>query len=1285
MNQSVDSVFIKGYYHFLRQLLESGFSMPGQLVNLILDQLACSNLATDIETQLDIVVMMSYLTKFLNSLCVSLNLARFSCSCSPVVCSDSNIYLIRIFVHLLRILNILTGVLQGKPIPPFKESKAPTTPPNPEAPPTHAPNLDANGEPLGSVQSQPQYLQLWEKLQDVYRVSLTSLNPNLFDDICHHAIHALSRVINALGRLVLPFLEELLLALPEHFEREADGVISCLTALVASSTTQMEAAAGAAPPNTNARGVTFTAEKAEASAAPPAPAENISAASSIFNLTIPTYSFLLPSPKVIPVPKAATDAILPARRRFPKSFEPMLTLCMEKYDKIQSVPLRRSILRMLTTLAMAEGDYAQADKELNFLRNLHTGIMKAQSNYKVASETHQGAAGASGLPSRVAASLYFTDILGPQLAFLYEIHLRLSINLVGTFTLNTVDLALLLPLAFEVSWRSPDSDAAFSAMANVLFLPNLEGRQKRKRSESQPLQRTLSHSSIKRVGSPGGPTPPVPGTEDISASQQEEARIEAATLRDMRREFINQLLILLPDARAVSLLKQIVALLRAFPEDIKATIFFEFARVISARIQQLLIESHLLVKNSVAELLSLGELIDELPKEVFIVETMVAALFDAALSRPLPEPIPPTIVVQQESIASKPGQPAAGTKSASPQQPQVAPTPAADMKRPENVERKMIATQNRWWLPRVVVLMRVLVKFDENALLDASKRINASVLMAGRDQSPEAAFSGALYLLIERASAESSRGVPDEESERWSRLYAILIHFVAYFVDSKVRGQASRIRRALRAIFASPFQASGSSEPGTLQSSVERLRELLRGVISSYLASCGFMMCKLFDELQIEELPHMMLEILMSTDATSLTAVKWSWHLEMFKSVVCVTLARVAVRLAAPPQSGPSSVLSPAKSGLLVCYPLFPSMLQRPFLIVPTQFDDAIPAAVSYDTSFAPVPSKLVSNLLSSSNEDMAFLDLLTRQVIDPDVKELIGTMARQPHLHARICSYVERLMSRDAKLEMLSPQRVHELFLLLTYIPPTVDSLRLIFEFFSTNGHISVQIACEHFLWTLMNSDLFGDKDLVDKRKSKLFGTSPIKGSKSSIDLLLLDHLDGPGDSPDGLQLIDDTKLKKLVESYRSVLRPSFQRKLRKMHWLQLVSLSQTDLPSLGPEMEATVVGSSSPMSAPIQIPPDSPSTPPQSPRRIPSAIPTTVMRNTIRMETGVQIIRGSSLEPKSFLKYFENRDNSYYLKIIQTLTAVMPVSKDLFVKILRSTRTPCTSAEAVHYSAES
>ena len=39
--------------------------------------------------------------------------------------------------------------------------------------------------------------------------------------------------------------------------------------------------------------------------------------------------------------------------------------------------------------------------------------------------------------------------------------------------------------------------------------------------------------------------------------------------------------------------------------------------------------------------------------------------------------------------------------------------------------------------------------------------------------------------------------------------------------------------------------------------------------------------------------------------------------------------------------------------------------------------------------------------------------------------------------------------------------------------------------------------------------------------------------------------------------------------------------------------------------------------------------------------------MRNTVRMETGVQIIRGSSLEPKSFLKYFENRDNSYYLKV--------------------------------------
>ena len=35
--------------------------------------------------------------------------------------------------------------------------------------------------------------------------------------------------------------------------------------------------------------------------------------------------------------------------------------------------------------------------------------------------------------------------------------------------------------------------------------------------------------------------------------------------------------------------------------------------------------------------------------------------------------------------------------------------------------------------------------------------------------------------------------------------------------------------------------------------------------------------------------------------------------------------------------------------------------------------------------------------------------------------------------------------MEKDKQLEMLSPQRVHELFLLLTYLPPTPESLRFV------------------------------------------------------------------------------------------------------------------------------------------------------------------------------------------------------------------------------------------------
>ena len=36
---------------------------------------------------------------------------------------DMAVYIGKIFVHLVRLLNILTGILQGKPIPTFKESR----------------------------------------------------------------------------------------------------------------------------------------------------------------------------------------------------------------------------------------------------------------------------------------------------------------------------------------------------------------------------------------------------------------------------------------------------------------------------------------------------------------------------------------------------------------------------------------------------------------------------------------------------------------------------------------------------------------------------------------------------------------------------------------------------------------------------------------------------------------------------------------------------------------------------------------------------------------------------------------------------------------------------------------------------------------------------------------------------------------------------------------------------------------------------------------------------------
>jgi hypothetical protein len=206
-------------------------------------------------------------------------------------------------------------------------------------------------------------------------------------------------------------------------------------------------------------------------------------------------------------------------------------------------------------------------------------------------------------------------------------------------------------------------------------------------------------------------------------------------------------------------------------------------------------------------------------------------------------------------------------------------------------------------------------------------------------------------------------------------------------------------------------------------------------LLSSDSSAC-FMLCKLFDRLQADYY----IDSLVAQDA----ARKWSWHSEILRAVAAVTLARI--------NSSLSEDLMPS--------------------------DEDIAAR-----------SRLAQHLSKPT-----YLELFSYQIGDEDVKKLIQ---RSPHeQHQLVFSYVEGQLKADEKSEMLSPERTHQLLLLLTCLPPSEEHLRVLFTYFAANGHISVQIAAEHYIWNLLNEfDIFrGDgaddsllKSAIEKHKKLL------------------------------------------------------------------------------------------------------------------------------------------------------------------------------------------------------
>lgn len=639
INQAVESLFLKGFYHFLRLLLEKGYTLPGQLVGIMLDQLACSNLAIDLDTQLDVAIMMSHLVKHLTGPLAS--------------------YTQRIFVHILRILHILSSVLSNKPIPSFKETKPGTE----------------KDLPAGAVQGQPQYLQLWEKLQDTYRLSLTSLHGNLFDEFCVSSIKALTLIAQAMGKGVVPYTEEVLGYINDHFERNTEDVLECMQALLEAALSEVDlvqerATSTVMEPHLKQDDATqdshvhnivdLTTPSYESLLNPVVPSQRKANASSLTRSRSPSTSPTLTPLHAEAAVAAQATAAKDQRRKILKIFEPTLKRCIEHYLSTQAVHRRRTILQLLTHIIATMRlvfDYRSLDKDASFIRQVHGHLMRTSALHNEINRSKSGASFStppgtpqrpgtpvSGVPlpgtsSPLAAStdsatqahiaaaatlnegtaLQLSEIAATQLAFLYEMLFHCGISW------NGADLMGLIPLAFTSSWQPGSNQAAFEDIASILFTEHLLKQWRecpRHHSLGRPPAKDARSSAPVPSGSAKPPT--LAASAAASPAPVKDEWINEAILGNMRNQFVTQLLMLLPDPRAINLLAQVLDSLQGFQNSAP---FLEISSVIHDGLITILLDESttvLFAKSSIRDLLAMFALIDHLPQETLNLNAIAA-------------------------------------------------------------------------------------------------------------------------------------------------------------------------------------------------------------------------------------------------------------------------------------------------------------------------------------------------------------------------------------------------------------------------------------------------------------------------------------------------------------------------------------------------------------------------------------------------------------------------------------------------------------------------------------
>jgi hypothetical protein len=1169
INQAVESLFLKGFYHFLRVLLEKGYTLPGQLVGIMLDQLACSNLATDLDTQLDLFVMMSHLVQHLTGSLAS--------------------YTQRIFVHVLRILHILSAILSSKPIPGFKETKPGTE----------------KDLPAGAVQGQPQYLQLWEKLQDTYRLSLSSLHGNLFDEFCISSIKAVSLIATAMGKGVVPYIEEVIGYINDHFERNTEDVLECIQALLEAALSDTDLV--------HERGISTILEPLPRVDEPFSDAQ----VHNIVDLTTPTYESLLnpviqshlrshktqplrspPSSSAANASESQAAVAKDQKKKIFKMFEPTLKRCIDHYLCTQAVHRRRTILQLLTHIISSLRlvlDYRTLDRDASFIRQVHGHLMRTSALHneilrsKSGSSLANGAASSAsatkdaksgeppGTPTRTApmrpgtpsgsplglstdsasataaaaqqvnegTALQLSEIAATQLAFLYEMLFHCGI------AWNGADLMGLIPLAFTSSWQPSSNQTSFENIANVLFTENLLkqwrecpkqhtlGRPAKMadRGSAPPasgMTRAPSSTLIPSTGTPNKPDSTTSASASSSATaspapqRSTDEWINDEILGNMRNQFVTQLLMLLPDPRAINLLVKVLDLLQSFKNN---SPYLEISSVIHDGLITILLDEGttvLFAKSGISDLLSMFLLIDRLPIDTLNLNAIAATFVSIAKfslhhigvgqymespfnadqnstppSTPPRSPEPSLLIIEPlvpisavpKAIKSQFGLSTPERERRAPSRPLtpadlgiVSPLPVSPAHKEETLrerskrrvvdhERRYYASMDRAWLPRCAFLLRILSRFSEAQILAALSNPVKTDLAdflptttnIEQQEGIASAFSLLLTSLLERGAQGIVKGVSSEYYEDWTRQVCILTHLITHIVDSPARK---------------------TSEPSSNSVAQDLVSSTLPDVMKPSRQTINF-----FDESETGEvdllvtkpskkkwiLPDAMAAVLSSLDLNNLLygAVQSKFSAmaftlcKLFQNLHLPEALQSLLKFATPTPTksakmaaGAENAFGTSASASLVGGSSLPWTWYREVLHMASFSAFCRVTCSSATKAELSARREVIANLLKNHDH----LERITHQAHNSDIKRLFTIYPVSPEQQSHILQFIRAKMQRNRIKETLEPHNIHQLLLLATYLPPTEQVLNLLLEHFITSTYISVVIAAEQYFLNLLS-----------------------------------------------------------------------------------------------------------------------------------------------------------------------------------------------------------------------